>query len=72
MERETRFFSKSMSVILTLTVSPTFRTSCGFSILLSAIWEMWIRPSMPGRIFANAPNVVMPTMVASHTVPTGY
>ena len=27
---------------------------------------------MPGRILANAPNVVMPTTVASQTVPTGY
>ena len=33
MERLTRFFSKSMSVIFALTTSPIFSTSCGFSIL---------------------------------------
>ena len=31
-ERLTRCLSKSMSVIFALTTSPTFRTSCGFSI----------------------------------------
>ena len=70
-ERLTLFLSKSISVILALISSPTLRTSAGVLILSQLIWLMWIRPSIPGITFANAPNAARPTTVASMSVPTG-
>jgi len=72
MERETLFFSVSMSMILASTSWPTVRTLLMLVTLSVEIWEMWIRPSTPGMICANAPNSVMLTIVALITSPIWY
>lgn len=71
-ERETFCFSSSMPTIFALTTSSTLITSFTFSIFWSAIWLMWIRPSTPGTICANAPKDVVPTTLTSQTSSTAY
>ena len=63
--------ARRRAVILTSTSSPTLSTSAGVLILSQEIWLMWIRPSIPGRILANAPNDARPTILALQSVPTG-
>ena len=66
------FDSSSMSIILTSTTSPTETISLTFSTFLSASCEMWIRPSTPSIICANAPKLVVETIVALTTSSTAY
>ena len=55
---------------LASTTWPSLRTSPGFSIRRSAIWEMWIRPSTPGTTSAKAPNCISFTIRTEATSPT--
>ena len=46
--------------------------SSGLAILWSAIWLMWISPSQPGTISANAPKGIRLTILTVATSPTAY
>ena len=72
MDRLMRLRSKSTLISLTLTMSPTFRTSETLFTRSLLISLMWTRPSMPGRMRTNAPNLVMETTGASNSEPMGY
>ena len=55
----------SISVTLTVTLSPRLSTSSTLSILSLAILEMCSRPSCPGRISTNAPKFMIRLTVPS-------
>ena len=61
----------STSSTFTSTSSPRLNTSSTRSMRLPPpILEMWSRPSRPGRMFTNAPNLVMFTTRPGYTWPT--
>ena len=61
----------STSSTRTSTSSPRLKTSSTLSMRLPPpILEMWSRPSRPGRMFTNAPNLVMFTTRPGYTAPT--
>ena len=71
MDRLMRFLSKSTSSSFTSTISPTFSASETFSTRSLLISLMWTRPSTPGRMRTNAPNLVRETTGAWKVLPMG-
>ncbi len=69
-DREIFCFSLSMLVIFASTTSPTLSTSEGWPMRRLAIWEMWIRPSVPGSTSAKAPKGISLTILTFAISPT--
>src|SRR5437588_6749647 len=69
MDSERRRRSDSISRILTLTWSPGWMISRGFSTWCWASSEIWTRPSTPSRISTNAPKATTLVTVPSSSSP---
>ena len=68
---EVDFDKKRVSLSMKELLPKPNADEAGVLILSQEIWLMWIRPSIPGRILANAPNDARPTILALQSVPTG-
>ena len=69
-ESDRRRRSESISRIFTLTSSPGWTISRGFSTCCWASSEMWTRPSTPSRISTNAPKATTLVTLPSSSSPT--